>query len=156
MFPQETMGSKRNIVVYSIIAVLILGAVGYLWYQNSQKIPEDANVLGEEANIVVTMPKARDRVGLPVVIEGQARVFENVVNYRLVGNDGKILAEGYAMADAPDIGQFGPFRGELMYASETDGEGVVEVFVYSAKDGSEIDKVTIPVTYTKTPEFIKG
>ena len=74
------------------------------------------------------------------------------VTYELVSVDanGKELAEGFATADAPDIGQFGAFRGELNYVSNADQKGTVEIFWYSAKDGSEVDKVTIPVTITKT------
>ncbi len=155
MPPQETMGSKKNIVWYVVIAVIVLGVAGYVWYQK-MTVPSSENVLGEEANITVSLPKSGDKIGLPLIVEGQARVFENVVNFRLRDENGKILAEGYTTANAPDIGQFGSFRGELMYAAEKDGKGIVEVFDYSAKDGSEIDKVTIPVTYTKTPEFIKG
>jgi len=155
MPPQETVGSKKNIVWYVVVAVIILGAIGYFWYQNTQ-MPSEESVLGEEANITVSLPKPGDKVGLPVIVEGQARVFENVVNFRLRDEKGKILAEGYTTANAPDIGLFGPFHGELTYSADKDGKGVVEVFNYSAKDGSEIDTVTIPVTYTKTPEFIKG
>lgn len=101
----------------------------------------------QQANIVVTEPMEDDQVENPLTISGEARVFENSFAYRILDADGNILVEGHDMADAPDIGQFGPFDIEVSYAIPTTEQGTVEVFEYSAKDGSEINKVVIPVTF---------
>ncbi len=100
-------------------------------------------------NIIVSLPYRNSEVGLPLVVRGEARTFENVVNVRLSQQDGRILAEDFTTADAPDIGQFGPFEFQLTYPEPTQRNGILEVFQHSAKDGSEIDKVTIPVIFAR-------
>ncbi|KKU48904.1 MAG: hypothetical protein UX68_C0006G0021 [Parcubacteria group bacterium GW2011_GWA2_46_9] len=100
-----------------------------------------------EVNIQVTEPKPNQEIGLPLVIRGQARVFENVFNYRLRDADGTVLIEGYSMALSPDIGLFGPFNIVVNYPEPKEKNGTVEVFNYSAKDGSEENKVSIPVRF---------
>ena len=164
MPPQNTQptSDSKNIVVWSVIIALLLVAGIAFWFvrkndagtddSHTATTTEDVNA----ANISVTSPRPNERIGLPVVITGRARVFENTVNVRLLDANGKEIAKGFATADALDIGQFGPFRVELLYSAEADGKGTLEVFADSAKDGSEIDKVIIPIFYTKTPDFIKG
>ena len=83
-------------------------------------------------------------------------MFENTVHFRLLDSTGAEIAEGFATAESRDVGQFGPFRGELNFLSETDQQGTLEVFWLSAEDGSEVDKLTIPVIITSSPEFIKA
>lgn len=101
-------------------------------------------------NIIVLSPQPNDEVGLPLTIDGEARVFENTVNYRLKDQDGTILMENFTTALSPDIGLYGIFHTSDSYPEPKGGSGIVEVFDYSAKDGSEIDKVTIPVRFKKT------
>ena len=100
-----------------------------------------------EANIQVTEPKPNQEIGLPLVIRGQARVFENVFNYRLRDADGSVLIEGHGMATSPGMGFFGPFNIEVNYPEPREKNGTVEVFNYSAKDGSEENKVTVPISF---------
>ena len=101
-----------------------------------------------QANIVVTQPVANDEIRNPVIIRGQARVFENTFSYRIIdAADGTILLEDHAMASAPDIGQFGIFEVKATYNLPQSVIGTIEVFEYSAKDGSEINMVRIPVFF---------
>lgn len=109
---------------------------------------EDGNFTkSESGNIVVHEPDANDAVSLPLVIEGEARVFENTFNYRLLDENGDVLVERYAMTDATDAGQFGAFEERISYPQPSGDTGTLEVFVYSAMDGSEADKITIPVKF---------
>lgn len=108
---------------------------------------DDTSTASTSGNIVVYEPDANEPVGLPMVITGKARVFENQFAYRLTDGNGTELVEGIATADAPDIGQFGEFTITANYAEPTTATGTLEVFQYSAMDGSEVDKVTIPVTF---------
>lgn len=98
-------------------------------------------------NIRVFRPCPHQEVTMPVVIAGEARVFENAFSYRIRDADGSILLEGHDTANAPDIGFFGPFTVSLSYPKPKGTTGTVEVFTYSAKDGSQIDTVTIPVRF---------
>jgi cytoskeletal protein RodZ len=98
-------------------------------------------------DISVTVPGVDALVSSPMLVRGEARVFENNVSLRLTDADGEILAETFATAEAPDIGQFGPFQISLSFSRPTTSTGTLEVFEASARDGSEINKVTIPVRF---------
>jgi hypothetical protein len=98
------------------------------------------------ANIEVLAPLTGDSIKTGFVVKGNARTFENVVNVRLSDSNGNVLNETYTTANAPDVGQFGPFNVIINYTTDAT-EGILEVFQYSAKDGSEIDKVIIPLQF---------
>jgi len=100
----------------------------------------------EEPNIVIFDPKENAKISSPLDITGKARVFENVVSLRLKDKTEKILFQGVTDAKSPDVGQFGLFQEEITYETNQ-SEGTLEVFESSAKDGSEINKVEIPVKF---------
>jgi hypothetical protein len=104
-------------------------------------------ITSESKNITVFKPLPNDALLNTIIIKGEARVFENVFSYRIVDSKGMKLAEGHAMANAPDVGQFGPFQVEVQIPKASSPTGFVEVFSNSAKDGSEIDMVKIPVYF---------
>jgi len=107
------------------------------------------DVITENAVIKVTEPVPFASVGLPITIKGEARTFESTVNIRLTNSDKSILTEDIAMAQVPDSGIFGPFSIELSYPKPKTDQGFVEVFEYSAKDGAEVSKITIPITFAQ-------
>lgn len=109
-------------------------------------VPEPPVVVST-GNITITSPLPSATITSPVTITGQARVFENAISWRLKDSLGAVLASGNAMANAPDIGQFGPYSITTTYAMPVTLTGTIEVFDYSAKDGTEIDLVSIPVTF---------
>ena len=98
-------------------------------------------------NITVFSPLSGDVLAGNLDIKGSARVFENVVSYRLEDSDGNILVEDFVVADASDIGQFGDFVVSTNYTSPTTESGVLKVFSVSAKDGSEINLVAVSVQF---------
>ena len=101
----------------------------------------------ESTNIKVTSPRQGDTIVSPVTISGSARVFENVVSYRVVDSNGIVLASGVTTANSPDVGQFGDYSVAVTFTPPATPSGTVEVYQSSAKDGSEIDKVSIPVNF---------
>jgi hypothetical protein len=115
---------------------------------NCGEITENQNELRtvENANIVVFIPKENATLISPFDVEGKARVFENVVSLRLKDKVGKILFQGTADAQSPDVGEFGLFQTEIEYTT-SQVKGTLEVFESSAKDGSDINKVIIPVKF---------
>lgn len=110
----------------------------------------DSGVPVEETlqNIIVAEPVAGDVVEFPLVIIGQARVFESVFQYRILDDAGVVLAEGHATTDAPGVGVFGSFALSVNYLEPTTPGGVVEVFSFSAKDDSEQDMVRVPIVFS--------
>jgi len=96
------------------------------------------------ANIQLLSPKAGDILNPQFVIKGRARVFENQLNFRVRDAKGRSLIEGTMTAKVPDTGKFGPF--EATVSSLPKGKTTIEVFDHSAKDGSEVDKVSVKIT----------
>jgi hypothetical protein len=99
-------------------------------------------------NIEVTSPYMGEIVKSGFMVKGNARVFENVVSIRLSDSEGNVLLQTTAYANAPDVGQFGPFEKALKFQTNS-AEGTLEVYQASAKDGSDIDKVIVPVVFSK-------
>lgn len=97
-------------------------------------------------NIEVLSPRTGDAVQSGFAVKGNARVFENVVSIRLTDSGGNILVQTWTYANAPDVGKFGPFEKMLNFQTYAT-EGTLEIYQSSAKDGSEIDKVTIPLLF---------
>lgn len=97
-------------------------------------------------NIEVLNPRSGDSVKSGFRVEGNARTFENNVRIRLTDADGNILINTFTTANAEDIGQFGPFEKIINFSTDSKS-GTLEIFQDSAKDGSEIDKVEIPLLF---------
>ena len=133
----------------SIGAFLVFGFLGYAFflYLFPQKNIDEIVPPSVWGNIIVTEPVPYQEVGFPLVLTGQARVFESVFQYRLLDDAGNVLAQNYAMANALDVGLYGDFSLEIVYQEPKSVQGVLEVFSYSAKDGSEQDMVRIPVRF---------
>lgn len=157
---------KRILIIIGSIAVLIaLVCIVFFWQQNKQQTipaatapsitisPSSTSISIQrqlEANIRIRSPKPNNVVSLPIIITGEARVFENQFNYRVRDSDGSVLTEGAATTNSRDIGQFGTFTIIINSLAEPNGiNGEIEVFDYSPKDNTEVDKVSIPVKFDK-------
>jgi len=82
-------------------------------------------------NVVVSSLIPNQELPNPFVVFGRGRVFEGAV-----------------LTDALDIGTFGNFRVRAFLRALPEGStGTVEVFTYSARDGSEQDMVRVPVKF---------
>lgn len=98
-----------------------------------------------EPRIWVTHPAENQVVGFPLLVKGSAMVFEGNVNIRLLDKTGEKLAEGATTA-TEGMGR-GDFEYRLTFAPPSPGQGKLEVFWTSPKDGSILDKVTVPVRW---------
>ncbi|MDP2638142.1 MAG: Gmad2 immunoglobulin-like domain-containing protein [Candidatus Levybacteria bacterium] len=156
---------KKRIALLGVVVLFILMVGFFLWQQSQNKsetlVPTPSPTVAidpsitstpaemeedENANIRVSLPKSNDVVRLPIAISGEARVFENQLNYRVRDTDGTILMEGLALANSPDTGQYGPFNIIIDSLPNPLAKTLtLEVFDYSAKDGTEIDTVRVPV-----------
>src|ERR1041385_655018 len=97
--------------------------------------------------IVVDSPVIGASVSSPVTISGTATVFEAVVSYRILDENGKVVAQGTTMASC-GTGCRGDFAVHVSYAVAHDQQGTIELFEASAKDGSPTNVVDVPVTLT--------
>jgi len=99
-----------------------------------------------EPSIWVTSPVKDQVISSPLKISGNARVFEATVSFRLKDAAGNVLAQGFATAAEGAPGR-GDFEGELAFKPDGSGQGQLEVFEESMKDGSDLNKVIIPVEW---------
>lgn len=155
------MKTNKNLILMLGVLAVLAGAV-LLWQNNlsnnnkentsvtpivsSSPISSNPSEVPVNANIIVTSPKSMDNVSLPIIIRGRARVFENQFNYKILDVNKKVILEGNAYANSPDAGQFGDFAIQITSLPTMRANSLtIEVFDYSAKDGSQIDTVSIPV-----------
>ncbi len=145
-------------LLVSIIGIAIVVVVFYVFLKpaaiapngelyaspSASPTPTATPTVTPEPNITVSSPKAGDTVSSPVTVTGTGRVFEQQLNWRLATPSGAKVLEGQAMTHAQDIGQFGPYS--FTITTGLKGNYVIWVFDYSAKDGSIIDLVKVPVT----------
>jgi len=97
--------------------------------------------------IVVDGPMIGASVSSPVAISGTADVFEAVVSYRILDENGNVIAQGTTMASC-GTGCRGDFSVHVSYVVAHDQRGTIELFEASAKDGSPTNVVDVPVTLT--------
>jgi hypothetical protein len=86
----------------------------------------------------------------PIVIRGTARTFENHVGIRLRDARGALIHQTFATA-AGDLGEFNPWRTEVLLTRWPGETLTIEAFEESAKDGSirSIDTATLRVAAEK-------
>jgi len=108
---------------------------------------ETPAIWSESKNISVRTPVPNARVRSPLSVEGLERTFEQNVVVRLKDGKDNELAKIAVTGTAPEPGIHGPYRAELTFEKPATKTGTLEVFQGSPKDGSEIDKVTIPLRF---------
>lgn len=109
-------------------------------------------------NVMVYEPVAMSQVDSVFTVTGIARVFENTVSLKVVAEDGRWLLQDFVTATAPDVGTYGTFRKQLVLPDTAVSSGssiTLEVFQSSAKDGSEIDKVNVPLQVGAVTELTR-
>ena len=94
--------------------------------------------------ILVESPTLGDTVGSPLRVTGTANVFEAVFRINVVNWDGLIIADEVVTATS-GTGTRGTFDVTLRFTVDRAGPGALIVFAESAKDGSQIDVVEIPL-----------
>jgi len=151
---------KRPLQIGLTVAIiLILGVL--LVNRESAQAPSESNIPDETEspnssvpsisatptaqNIVITSPKVNSAVANPITLTGKARVFEGVFQYALRDASGKIWFQSMGQAGAPDNDGWRNFSVKIPIPVETPRDLIIEVFEYSAKDGSITNLVRVPV-----------
>ncbi|GAB4331295.1 MAG: hypothetical protein Kow0010_16590 [Dehalococcoidia bacterium] len=94
--------------------------------------------------IFVDSPPQGATVSSPVRVTGTANTFEAVFQLNIVDREGLIIAEAVAMATSGS-GTRGTFDVTIPFELEQPGAGAIIVFEESARDGSQVNVVEIPV-----------
>lgn len=95
------------------------------------------------APIIVQAPLAGQKVTNPVRISGNANVFEATVSIRILAGD-EVIAETFATATC-GTGCRGTYSKSVSFQVPQETEGVIQVYESSAKDGSPLHVVNVPV-----------
>lgn len=101
-------------------------------------------------NVVVVSPEPGATVTSPLIVTGFARVFEGQFGWRIMDSTGVIVATGYAMTRAEDVGSYGPFSFEVFLPALTAQAFSLQVFSASPKDGTDQDVVTVDLNLLST------
>jgi len=100
-------------------------------------------------DIFLTSPWPQDSISSPFSIAGEAQgAFENTIIARLKNSNGEVIVEIPIIYNAPDVGQLGSFSVEVSFSTSS-VEGLLEVFHTSAKDGSIVDLVSVPLEFNQ-------
>jgi Cu-Zn family superoxide dismutase len=98
-----------------------------------------------DPSVIVDTPASGARVTSPVAISGRARVFEAHVSITIFGQSGAVLADTFTMA-AEAGPALSPFAASVPFSLATEQPGCIRVFESSARDGSPVNVVQVPVT----------
>lgn len=135
--------------VFALMTVLLISGCVNTTAPTDNVSDFSASITSTSGNMKLLSPESNSKVKSPLIIKGEALVFENQLSYQLFDEDGSVLAEGSGYANSPDMGEFGEFEIKIDFPEPKGNSGSLEVFDYSAKDGSKIDVVKIPVTFEK-------
>ena len=97
--------------------------------------------------ILLESPGIGERVSSPVTISGSADVFEAVVSIAILDEHGRTVASSFTMATC-GTGCRGSYTVDVRYDVGTRQPGTIRVYEVSAKDGSPLHVVEIPVLLT--------
>jgi hypothetical protein len=106
--------------------------------QDQDQDQEDNKQYENNAFKEVTVTKSNGTA----TVKGQARVFEGVFQYAVISGTEILLEDHYQTDGAPAWGDFEITIDSELMAKENVS---IELFVYSAKDGSKTDSLTIPL-----------
>ena len=94
--------------------------------------------------ILVESPLPEANVGRPLRITGTANTFEATFQYELIDSSGQVIAKQFVTATSGS-GTRGTFDVTVPYPAGHGGPGKLVVFESSAKDGSRIHVIELPV-----------
>ncbi len=164
---QKSIVSLNTIpnTIFIVIFIVGLGAVAGLWayeiFKTDKKLPVinggyennvmqkngaiDNEYFGNEF-IQVKYPQKDAAIKNPVLISGKANVFEANARVRIKDENENVLADDFITASGW-MDKLYPFEKEINYTAPASQNGLIEVFEENAKDGSEINKIIIPVVF---------
>ncbi|MQA14513.1 MAG: LysM peptidoglycan-binding domain-containing protein [Pseudonocardiaceae bacterium] len=94
----------------------------------------------------IDQPREFDLVGNPILVAGIGRGFEATLQYRISEGHDEVTGHFNVGGGTGEHGQF-QLQADAGVAAFTLDRLFVEVFDISAQDGSEINKVIVPVIY---------
>jgi hypothetical protein len=158
IFNKQALHNETFWMKTAVIGFVGCVLIAFLYLQTTHMVtplvpsPTPTPVPASSANITVYSPSANDRINQTIQVIGKARVFENVVSIRLKQRiTGHVLFSGTSTTDAQQMGTYGAFTYTAQlpedFSLKSGDPLLLEVFQLSAKDGSENDKIIIPLKF---------
>lgn len=122
-----------------------------------EKAKVDESVAKEklsESFLEVESPSQNQTITSPVMVSGKSNFFEANTRIRIKDSDGNVLADTFTTAEGW-MDKLYPFSKSIEYGAPMTANGMVEVFEESAKDGSEINKISVDVIFGDYVEWKK-
>lgn len=142
------------------LVILLVVVLGIFFVQQNQIIsksapqPTPTPIAAQSGNIVVLTPYAGASVSPDFMVQGKARVLENVVSIRITSKVlGKVYYQGQAVARTPDANGFGEFSTHVRlntndFSLRPNDKLTLEVYQFSSSAGTESDLITIPLIFS--------
>jgi len=145
--------NTQRILLVTLVAVAFFG---FLLWSIQQSLMEEIALADSQTlvnpqspltnnMISVSAPRLNSEIKSPVVVSGQANLSGNKLKVRIKDSKNLILKETFVKTK--NSKQMSAFSTSLVYKKPSSAKGVIEIFLVSSKDNSEIYKVTIPVTF---------
>ena len=107
--------------------------------------PKPSSVVSAKGAITLASPTVNAKLQSPVIISGDASVFEATLQWRITDTGGRVIADGITTASQGAPGR-GTFSVTVPYSVTTETVAFVEVYSRSPKDGNIDEIVRVPVT----------
>ncbi len=137
----------------AIGALATVGTPGAHAQQSACK-PNPSPVNASDPSIIVTAPAAGASASSPIRVTGQARVFEATVSLTLYDGSGAEIASTTTNAAEGQV--LSPFSTDVSYTGATLASACLWVFEASARDGSPVNVVQIPLGAAGLPTTGSG
>ena len=110
---------------------------------------DDNEVVAEKGNDKIKVFNIEDNqeVFSPLTIIGQGVAFENNLIVELRNNDHEPIVKEFTTIKSGEVGEMGDYSITLNFKFNNTKEGFIAVYEQSAKDGSELNLVEIPVKF---------
>lgn len=143
-----------------IVLTIFVGGLSYCWKTIRQEEPAPWPAVRKKIEtsnefLEIVSPLPNQKIKSPIQVSGKSNFFEANTRIRIKDNNGKILADTFTVAEGW-MDKLYPFSKNISYEKPSSKKGVVEVFEESAKDGSEINKITIPVIFENYIDETEG
>jgi germination protein M len=144
--PRELRADGVAQVVYTLTQFPGVTAVDVV-VEGSERRLRRADLEAFAPSVLVESPLAYEHVTSPVRVTGTANTFEANFAYELKDSGGRVIAKDFVTATS-GTGTRGTFELEVPYEVPEDGDGTLVVFEHSAKDGSRMNVIEIPLRLT--------
>lgn len=169
---QTMKRNKLNKFFYTFLVVVIVIATFYVVKNRDKMVDpvanqDDSEVVNSEEgnndnkindienitidNITIDNIKSGDLIKSPVLVKGRGTAFENTLIVELRNSKHETVIKEFTTIKNSKVGEDGEYLITLHFQFRNTEEGYVAVYESSAKDGSELNLVEIPVKF-KTVE----